>query len=216
MGQLGQLAHRLYRRVHDRLYWRASYTRDNISLGEGVYIASGSVFGAKETVIGDHTRINGPIRIVGFQRVTIGKYCAFGANITVVSTNHLLHHANLQVELQRRFGFTPLVEDRGPITIGHNVWIGDHAVLLPGVKVGDGAVVGASSVVTRDVPPFSIAAGVPARILKRRFDDSIIRELLAVRWWDWPAEKMAKNRSFFETDLRKVSNGELRSMMVDV
>ena len=187
MGTLGALLGRLYRRIHDKLYWELPRASQGVSLGTGVYVAPGCVFGARETVIGDHTRINGPIWIVGSEKVTIGKYCAFGAHITVITTNHAMHYANLQIALQRRCGFASLVADTKPTVIGHNVWVGDRAVILPGVQVGDGAVIGAASVVTRDVPPFAIVAGSPARVLRKRFDENVIRELLDIRWWDWPA-----------------------------
>jgi acetyltransferase-like isoleucine patch superfamily enzyme len=135
----------------------------------------------------------------------------------MVSSNHVMCHANLQGMLHRRFGFVSLMDDDvSPIVVGHNVWIGDNAVLLPGVAVGDGAVVGAASVVARDIPPFTVAVGSPARCIKKRFEDSIIQALQDIRWWDWPGEKIAKNRAFFEADLTLISAERLRSLIVEV
>ncbi|MBP4048947.1 CatB-related O-acetyltransferase [Chromobacterium violaceum] len=76
----------------------------------------------------------------------------------------------------------------GDTEIGNDVWVGYDALILPGVKIGDGAIVGARSVVTKDVPPYAIVAGNPARIIRKRFDDSTIRKLLVLRWWDWRME----------------------------
>jgi hypothetical protein len=78
------------------------------------------------------------------------------------------------------------------VVLGHDVWIGHGAVVLPGVTVGTGAVVGAGAVATRDVPPFAVAVGVPARILRFRFDDRRIARLLALAWWEWPHEQLAR------------------------
>ena len=80
---------------------------------------------------------------------------------------------------------------RGDTVIGNDVWIGHRATILPGVTVGDGAVVGAAAVVASDVPPYAVVAGNPARVVRMRFPEETVRRLLAVRWWDWPAERVA-------------------------
>ncbi len=93
-------------------------------------------------------------------------------------------------------GFDPATweaENRGDTVIGSDVWIGTEAVLMPGVHLGAGAIVSARAVVTRDVPPFAIVAGNPARVLRHRFDPDTTRRLLAVRWWDWPVERITRN-----------------------
>ena len=76
------------------------------------------------------------------------------------------------------------------VTIGHDVWIGHGAIVLPGVTVGTGAVVGAGAVVSRDVAPYTVVAGVPARVIKRRFSEHVAERLLALAWWDWPHERL--------------------------
>jgi acetyltransferase-like isoleucine patch superfamily enzyme len=81
----------------------------------------------------------------------------------------------------------------GDVIIGNDVWIGHKATILSGVTVGDGAVVGARSVVTRKVPPYAIVGGNPARIIRMRFSEDIIRQLLEVRWWDWEPERIRRN-----------------------
>ena len=80
----------------------------------------------------------------------------------------------------------PFVWSRGPISIGHDVWIGYKATILGGVTLGHGSVVAAHAVVTRDVPPYAVVAGNPARIVKYRFTDEIISMMLDIEWWDWP------------------------------
>ncbi|MDD3242104.1 MAG: CatB-related O-acetyltransferase [Eubacteriales bacterium] len=84
-------------------------------------------------------------------------------------------------------------EHRGDITVGNDVWIGYEAVILAGVTVGDGAIIGSRAVVTKDVPPYTIMGGVPARPIRRRFDDATVEKLLALRWWDWPEARVKQN-----------------------
>lgn len=86
-------------------------------------------------------------------------------------------------------------DNRGDIVIGSDVWIGYEAVVLSGVTIGDGAIIGTRAVVTKDVPPYTIVGGVPARPIRKRFDDRTIAVLLRLRWWDWPRERIARNIS---------------------
>ena len=85
------------------------------------------------------------------------------------------------------------VGESGDIIIGNDVWIGYEAVILAGVTIGDGAIIGSRAVVTKDVPPYTIVGGVPARPIRRRFDDETVEALLHLRWWDWDEEKIRRN-----------------------
>ena len=80
--------------------------------------------------------------------------------------------------------------NKGDTFIGNDVWIGCRAAILPGVSVGDGAIIGSYSVVTRDVPPYSIVGGNPAQVIRQRFDESTTTQLLELAWWNWPTEKI--------------------------
>ena len=84
------------------------------------------------------------------------------------------------------------VPKRG-VVIGNDVWIGRESLIMSGVVIGDGAVIGARAVVTKDVEPYSVVAGNPARLIRKRFDDKTIQRLLEIRWWDWPMEKINEN-----------------------
>ena len=86
-----------------------------------------------------------------------------------------------------------------PIRIGSDVWIGSHVIVMGGVTIGDGAVVAAGSIVTKDVPPFAIVGGVPAKIIKFRFPSETIKRLLEIRWWDLPDEEITKHIDLFHT-----------------
>ena len=83
-------------------------------------------------------------------------------------------------------------DNTGDIIIGNDVWIGYEAVILAGVSIGDGAIVGARAVVTKDVPPYTIVGGVPAKPIRRRFDEATVARMLELQWWNWPDERIRK------------------------
>ncbi len=87
-------------------------------------------------------------------------------------------------------------DNKGDIVIGNDVWIGFEAVILAGVKIGDGAIIGTRAVVTKDVPPYSIVGGIPAKIIRKRYSPDIIEQLLSLRWWDWPKDRIKRNLPF--------------------
>ena len=84
-------------------------------------------------------------------------------------------------------------DNKGGIIIGNDVWIGFEAVILAGVTIGDGAIIGTQAVVTKDVPPYTIAGGIPAKPIKKRFDEDTISDLLHIKWWNWPKEKISQH-----------------------
>ena len=84
-------------------------------------------------------------------------------------------------------------DNKGDIVIGNDVWIGYEAVILSGVTIGDGAVIGARAVVTKDVPPYTIVGGVPAKPIRMRFPEEVVAALQKLQWWNWPRERIAKN-----------------------
>lgn len=169
---------------------------------DGVYVHPASTLG-QDTDIGRGTSINGPCFIGsgGGARVVIGKHCAVGHNLRIRTRNHSTHFASVQDKFQRAHGFVDLSVYKGDVVIGNACWLGDNVIVLPGVEIGDGAVIGAGAVVTKDVPPFAITAGTPARVIRYRFERRIIDELIALRWWDWDDAKISTNARFFDTDL---------------
>lgn len=135
-------------------------------------------------------------------RLVIGRFCAIaeGARFIMNGANHAM--SGFSTYPFNIFGhgweegFDPQSwerELRGDTVIGNDVWIGMEAIILPGVTVGDGAIIGARAVVAADVPAYAIVAGNPAHVIKRRFDDRTIERLLAIAWWDWPVEKIGDN-----------------------
>lgn len=132
----------------------------------------------------------------------IGKFCsiACGAKFLFASANHTQASVSTYPfpiffeEWDLDIGdVTSAWDHKGDIVIGNDVWIGYEAVVMAGVTIGDGAIIGARAVVTKDVPPYTIVGGVPARKIRRRFSDDVIARLLELKWWDWPAEQIQRN-----------------------
>ena len=120
-------------------------------------------------------------------------------------------YANMQSEIQKKVAPSIKVagKSKGDVRIGNAVWIGDSVIVLPGVNIGDGAVIGAGSVVTKDIPPFSIAVGNPCKVIKYRFSKGKIDVLMRIKWWDWDVKKMKRNSSFFSINVDDISYLEL-------
>lgn len=139
---------------------------------------------------------------INHDRLIIGKFCsiACGTKFLFNSANHTLSSISTypfplffeEWGLEKK-NVTDSWDNKGNIVVGNDVWIGYEAVILAGVTVGDGAVIGARAVVTKDVPPYTIVGGVPAKTIRKRFSEEQIEKLLSIRWWDWPREKIAEN-----------------------
>jgi acetyltransferase-like isoleucine patch superfamily enzyme len=125
--------------------------------------------------------------------IKIGRYCSFASGVEILlGGEHRVDWITtypFNVFFREGSGITGQSRSKGDIVIGNDVWVGKDALILSGVSIGDGAVIGARSVVTGNVEPYSIVAGNPARHKKYRFSKNVIRELLSIAWWDWPLEK---------------------------
>ena len=135
-------------------------------------------------------------------KLVIGKFCsiACGAKFLFNSANHTLSSLSTypfplffeEWNLEKK-AVTQAWDNKGDIIVGNDVWIGYEAVILAGVHIGDGAVIGTRAVVTKDVPPYTIVGGVPAKPIKKRFPEKTISMLLDMQWWNWPNDKIAHN-----------------------
>lgn len=139
---------------------------------------------------------------VNRDRLIIGKFCsiACGAKFLFNSANHALHSLSTYPFpiFYEEWGLqganvASAWDNKGDIVLGNDVWVGFEAVILAGVTIGDGAIIGTRAVVTKDVPPYTIVGGVPAKPLRRRFDDKTVERLLTLRWWDWEEEKIKRH-----------------------
>jgi virginiamycin A acetyltransferase len=109
---------------------------------------------------------------------------------------------------------TSSVLSKGKITIGSDVWIATDVIILSGVTIGDGCCIGARSVVTKSLKPYTICVGVPCKEVKNRYPDDIIKILLDIKWWNWDDEKIKINKKFFFTNLNKITADELLKIIV--
>lgn len=163
--------------------------------------------------VGDYSYYDDPAGADAFERnvlyhfdfvgdwLRIGRFCAIAAE-----TRFIMNGANHRTAGFSTFpfpvfgnGWTGRFDGelefprRGDTVVGNDVWIGYDTLVMPGVTIGDGAIVAARSVVTRDVPPYAIVGGNPATVMRQRFDEAVVAALLAIRWWDWPVEKITRN-----------------------
>ncbi len=158
-------------------------------LGAWVYL--GPQTSIYESTFGDYSYTAGDAQIIYSD---VGKFCSLASHIRLNPGNHPMwrvtqHHATYRL---REYQFAD-TDDAAffdwrrahRVTIGHDVWIGHGAIVMPGVTVGTGAVVGAGAVVTKDVAPYTIVVGVPAKPLRERFPATIVEKLLQIAWWDW-------------------------------
>ena len=163
------------------------------------YLAGGNKIGSHSTVIRSLVGRYVALGCDSFvSRSKIGNYCTFGSRVSIGGSNHpynlVTSHEIAFRNTTAIYGETIVEKDdyaqgqddnsQYHVEIGHDVWIGDNVVVLPGRKIGTGAVIGAGTVVTSDVPPYSIAVGNPSRVVRYRFSDEIISRLLSSNWWD--------------------------------
>lgn len=149
--------------------------------------------------IGENSYLGSNVIIGNDKETTIGKYCSIASDVTIGAFKHPIHtlssssfvylekYESLGSNLKVQKPLTHLL-DKGleKVNIGNDVWIGVKATIMPGITIGDGAVIGSNAVVTKDVPPYAIVVGVPAKILKYRFDEDTIKDLLELKWWNYP------------------------------
>lgn len=146
---------------------------------------------------------------------TIGKYCSIAGNCNIGLANHtknFISTSPIFTERKNGTGTSWIKADvvsqlQKEVIIGNDVWIGNKATIFSGINIGNGAIVGANAVVTKDVPNYAVVVGIPAKIIRYRFSDEIIKELLNTNWWDAQDEDLKKNISYFQND--KISIPEL-------
>jgi phosphonate metabolism protein (transferase hexapeptide repeat family) len=171
---------------------------ENVVFGRNVYLGAEVVL--KNTVIGDYSYVN-PASVI--LESTIGKFCSIGSGVQIVLGSHPTDFVSTHPVFYsnskpfKTYSKENYVQEYLPVSIGNDVWIGDGALVMGGVSIGDGAVVAARAVVTKDVPPYAIVGGVPAKIIRYRFNENEISQLLKIKWWDWEESKIQSKSSEF-------------------
>jgi phosphonate metabolism protein (transferase hexapeptide repeat family) len=178
-------------------------TVKNTTLGRYTEIGAGCH--VADSVIGDYSYC---VENTQIAYATIGKFANIAAHVRIYASRHPMQLASLHHFTYRSSWYFDDLEDNPDffawragmgIAIGHDTWLGHGSVIMPGVSVGNGSIIGSNAVVTRDVPPFSIAVGVPAKVIKLRFDQPIAERMEKLAWWDWPHALLHDRMADFRT-----------------
>jgi virginiamycin A acetyltransferase len=150
--------------------------------------------------VGKESYHNGNFNVKGSGGVLqIGSYCAIGEDVKVILSNHDMNNVCMQYSFYKK-NFNINLANKDQVvktTIDNDVWIGDNVMIMPGVHIGTGAVLAAGAIVTKDVAPYTIVGGNPSKLIRKRFDEERIKELLDSEWWNWDSETIKKNKDFF-------------------
>jgi acetyltransferase-like isoleucine patch superfamily enzyme len=167
----------------------------------GDYVRLGTLCELIGSSVGEYTTIN---RNCYIYNSSIGKYTTISWNVTIGAWIHTLDHFSC------RFCNKP-----GRVIVGNDVWLGANSVVLPGLTVGDGAVIGAGAVVTKDVPDYAVAVGVPAKIIRFRFDEETINDLKSLKWWRVPAATFLQHEELFNSYPTADNKQRLKKLVED-
>jgi acetyltransferase-like isoleucine patch superfamily enzyme len=186
---------RYSKRVSFLAFWDS-----NSSVSLKTYLAQG--VRVNNSSIGDYSRVR---QFTTMHYCSVGKYTCISKNVRIGLGGHPLnlisinsvfysHQANeLRGDWVRKIDF----DEHSETEIGNDVWIGESVTIVGGVKVGNGAVIGTKAVVTKDVPPYAVVGGIPAKLIKYRFEPEIIEKLLEIKWWDLPEDEIERNLEAF-------------------
>ena len=197
-------------RLYDLVHLFGSRVGDLSTVSQGTDLINSSVASCcdigrrnllidSEIGVGTFTGANDVI-----SNVRVGKYCCISWAVSLGGVDHNYRAASMLNGLYWRKLLRIEPEEEGtppPLTIGNDVWIASGANILSGLRIGDGAVIGANALVTRDVPPYAIVVGQPARVMKYRFEEAVVERLRQVSWWDWPVEEVRKHAGLLQGDL---------------
>ena len=196
---------RALRRKASKIGQRIRWFRDEVHVAPGAGIS-------RAAVRGHRVRMTRPGQL---DPCEVGPYTIFGNRVSLRSANRHTEYLNLQEEVQQRVigGRSVLKIPEWFVKIGAACWIGDYATILEGVEIGDGAIVGAGSVMTKSVPAYAIVVGNPARLIRYRYPDEIVELLRDVNWWNWSDDKLRANKQLFETNLAEIQPAELDALL---
>lgn len=198
-------SNKIYPRSNDcqTIYLKNVITRDNIKVGD--YTIYNDFCNDPRDFEKNNVLYQYPINN---DKLIIGKFCSIAckAKFLMTSGNHTMRSLSTYTFpiFYEEWGLdishiTDAWDNKGDIVIGNDVWIGYDAIIMSGVKIGDGAIIGTRAIVTNDVPPYTIVGGVPAKVIKKRFNDDTISKLLKIKWWDWSYEKIQANIQYIQS-----------------
>lgn len=171
----------------------------------------------KKIIIGKNSNLNGKYQLSCDEKsnIVIGNFCAIANGLKIITLNHDYNFPAVQGVFYKKYFnskhpgeiLNPPNKERtkGPVIIGNDVWIGEDVFISSGVNIGDGCCVGAKSVITKDLPPYTICVGAPCKPIKNRYRTDIINFLLELKWWNWTDEKIKNNHDFFNLNLNETN-----------
>jgi len=182
-----------------------------VRLGERVNVRYAQLSAAGANSIDEGSKVSGKIslgyattigryaELVG-GTISIGSYCSLAPHVAVYALNHPLNHLTTYIGQGLWKGELKKHQTPQSVKIGSDVWLGHGAIVLAGVEIGDGAVIGAGAVVSKNIPPFTVAVGNPARVIKRRFNEEIAALLLQLKWWQMRPDELRAMEELFHLD----------------
>lgn len=213
-------------KVYQNVVFRNSKIGNHVMLGDDVFIT--------DSTIGNYCSLErrsmifnsqlGMYSYTGYNTIIkyaqIGKFCAISWNVTIGGPSHEYHRISMHpfpyatkygiVDVPVEGGYPDLKEE---LVIGNDVWIAANVCITRGVKIADGAVIGANAVVTKDVGPYEIWAGIPARKIGQRFADDVIAELLKLKWWNWSEEVLKEHVDLFRENITLEKIHEIKKIL---
>lgn len=184
------------------------YLENYVNLAHHSQVSKSSI--GSRTSIGRYSKV---------QFAQIGRFCSVSWDVTIGALEHPLNAVSTHAfSYRKQFGLCKEDEQimHRTVVIGNDVWIGCGVIIMPGVNIGDGAVIGAGAVVNRDVEPYEIVGGVPARHLKYRFSEDIRKKLLDAQWWNLPDETIRNNTDIFSPHIDLESNEVILNKLVEI
>lgn len=171
-------------------------------------------------ILGRFVSILGPGTVIKAvkEKILIGSFSSIGQNVSIYDFNHSFQRVSSSFinHLIFKENFLSDISTKGSVIIEEDVWIGSNSVILPGVRIGRGSIIGGGSVVTKDIPPYSIAVGNPAKVVSQRFEADKIDFLEKLRWWEWDIEKIKRNKDVFELNMKVILSCELHGIIRDI
>lgn len=169
-----------------------------------------------ENLIADGCNFSGKIKLgyattLGYNNfihgdVVIGKYCQLGVDVAIFTKNHPVNYMSTYINKNLFNGELKKLRQENKIVIGNDVWVGHNVIVVGNVTIGNGAILAAGSVITKDVAPYTIVGGVPAKEIKKRFSDTIIKEIEELKWWDKNQTELEKLKPLFFKDFSNSSS----------
>jgi len=195
----------LFCKLERSVFLKNIITRENIIVGDYTYYDDEHDINNFEKNVKFHFDFIG-------DKLIIGKFCQIAQDVSFLM-NGMFHQQNISTypfalfdeDIGKKYPESMIFPNKGDTVVGNDVWFGYNATIMPGITIGDGAIIGANALVTKNVDPYIIVGGNPAKVIRKRYDDETIEKLLEIKWWNWPIEIITKNiEALLSNDIKKL------------